>query len=173
MSLPATHFKNCPACGESLDEAPGKNLKCSSCGFVYYFNPTIGLMGFIENERGQVLLIERAKEPAKGKLAPPGGFADIGESAEEGLSREVREETGLDVTNWNYLTSAVNSYSYKGVTYPVMDLAFYARIKSGHDLDRCTEETLSVKWVDKESIDPESLAFPSMQEAFRKYRSIQ
>ncbi len=173
MSAPATHFKHCPACGEALDEPPAKRLVCPGCGFTYYFNPTIGLMGFIENDQGQILLIERAKEPAKGKLAPPGGFADFGESAEEALSREVREETGLDVSNWRYLTSAVNHYSYKGVTYPVMDLAFTARIESGRELDRCTDETLSVKWVDKDSVDPGDLAFPSMREALRRYRSIQ
>lgn len=168
MSIPHTHFNHCPSCGETVGDVSEKRMNCGSCGFLYFFNPTIGLAGFIENEKGEVLLIERGKEPAKGKLAPPGGFADINESAEKALSREVFEETGLRVDGWTYLCSAVNHYAYAGVTYPVLDFFFTARVESDPALDRCPDETLSVKWMAKASIDPASLAFPSMQEAFRK-----
>jgi 8-oxo-dGTP diphosphatase len=50
----------------------------------------------IDGER--VLLIKRANEPSKGEWSLPGGAVEVGESLEAALAREVREETGLDVT---------------------------------------------------------------------------
>jgi ADP-ribose pyrophosphatase YjhB (NUDIX family) len=144
-------------------------MGCDNCGFRYFFNPTIGLAGFIENHKGEILLIERGKDPAKGKLAPPGGFADIDESAEKALSREVFEEVGLHIGNWNYLTSAVNYYTYADVTYPVLDFFYTSKTSSPADLNPCPQETISAKWIPRNSIDPASLAFPSMQEAMRQF----
>lgn len=46
---------------------------------------------------GRILLIRRAKEPYKGFWALPGGFLEEGETVEEGVVREVKEETGIDV----------------------------------------------------------------------------
>lgn len=48
-----------------------------------------------DGERLKVLLIERGREPYKGKWAFPGGFLNIDESAEDGALRELQEETGL------------------------------------------------------------------------------
>ena len=165
MSSPETHFKHCPACGEAIGPVTGKHLHCDACGFIYFFNPTIGLAGFILNDREEVLLIERGKNPAKGKLAPPGGFADVRENAEEALSREVMEEVGLHIEQWHYLTSAVNSYPYAGVTYPVLDFFSHTRVPSNRDHSLCPRETLSAKWVPLADLDPGALAFPSMQAA--------
>ena len=172
MKLPPAHFQFCPSCGTSIPIPEIKSLECSHCGFTYFFNPTIGTAGFIENDRGEVLLIKRGKNPAKGKLAPPGGFADYGESAEEALSREVREETGLEIPRWSYLTSAVNWYTYKDVTYPVLDFFYSAKAGGDRRLDLCNEETDGARWIPKESIDADALAFPSMQAAFRVFMGV-
>lgn len=44
-----------------------------------------------------VLLVKRGREPSRGSYAFPGGRIESGESAEEAVRRELREETGLDV----------------------------------------------------------------------------
>jgi 8-oxo-dGTP diphosphatase len=44
-----------------------------------------------------VLLVERGSEPLKGYWSLPGGMLETGESLAEGVRREVREETGLEV----------------------------------------------------------------------------
>ena len=46
-----------------------------------------------------MLVCRRAIDPAKGTLDLPGGFIDMNETGEEGVAREVLEETGLDVAN--------------------------------------------------------------------------
>ncbi|WP_297506006.1 NUDIX hydrolase [Thermococcus sp.] len=52
--------------------------------------------GVIIHNNG-VVLIKRRNEPFKGRYALPGGFVEYGESVEEALRREMKEETGLDV----------------------------------------------------------------------------
>jgi ADP-ribose pyrophosphatase YjhB (NUDIX family) len=44
---------------------------------------------------GKILLVRRAREPAKGVYTFPGGRVEFGESLAEALTREIREETGL------------------------------------------------------------------------------
>jgi len=46
-------------------------------------------------ERGEVLLIKRAREPFKGMWALPGGFVDYGETLRKAAEREFLEETGV------------------------------------------------------------------------------
>ena len=46
---------------------------------------------------GKVLLIKRGKEPLRGRWVVPGGTVEVGETLEQALVREVREETGLVV----------------------------------------------------------------------------
>jgi len=49
--------------------------------------------------RDSVVLIRRGFEPYKGWYALPGGFVEIGESVEQACTREMKEETGLEIDN--------------------------------------------------------------------------
>jgi 8-oxo-dGTP diphosphatase len=62
----------------------------------YPSRPFLGV-GALIFENGNVLLVERAKEPLKGYWSLPGGILETGEKLEEGIRREVLEETGLAV----------------------------------------------------------------------------
>ncbi|NLK26622.1 MAG: NUDIX domain-containing protein [Euryarchaeota archaeon] len=59
-----------------------------------YRNPSFSADGIVIRD-DQVLLVRRGKEPFAGRYALPGGFMELGESAEECVVREVEEETGL------------------------------------------------------------------------------
>ena len=71
----------------------------------------------ILNERDELLVCRRAKEPAKGTLDLPGGFIDMTETGEEGVAREVREETGMKVAKAEYLFSLPNITSIPASPY--------------------------------------------------------
>jgi mutator protein MutT len=58
--------------------------------------PLVGV-GAVIVHSGRVLLVQRGRDPMKGKWTLPGGALEIGESLVEGVAREVREETGLEV----------------------------------------------------------------------------
>jgi 8-oxo-dGTP diphosphatase len=58
--------------------------------------PLVGV-GAIIVSNGRVLLVCRGHEPLKGHWTLPGGVLEVGESLNEGVAREVKEETGLVV----------------------------------------------------------------------------
>jgi 8-oxo-dGTP diphosphatase len=62
----------------------------------YPERPVVGIGGVII-ERGRTLLIRRGSEPLRGEWSIPGGMMEIGESLEEGVARELLEETGIEV----------------------------------------------------------------------------
>ena len=73
MSHPLHQFTYCPKCGaRTFVERNEKAKQCTTCGFVYYFNPSSAVACFIRNSKGELLLVRRAKEPAKGTLDLPG-----------------------------------------------------------------------------------------------------
>ncbi len=158
---PSDLFRFCPRCGGPA--TPGANpLRCSACDLTYFFNPTVAAGAYVFNSAGEVLLTRRAKEPAKSKFGLPGGFLDVGESAEDGLRRELREEVNLEVADVRLLCSAANSYEYKGVTYPVCDLIFTATA-AGVAAVQAPDEIAGFEWRRPAGVAPDEMAFPSMR----------
>ncbi|MDR0892698.1 MAG: NUDIX domain-containing protein [Mediterranea sp.] len=129
MKHPFDQFHFCPECGSPRFEVHNeKSKQCADCGFVYYFNPSAATVALIQNGRGELLVCRRAKDPAKGTLDLPGGFIDIGETGEEGVAREVLEETGLRVSRATYLFSLPNIYLYSGFPVHTLDLFFRCEV---------------------------------------------
>jgi len=62
----------------------------------YPERPLVGIGGVIIDQ-GRTLLIRRGSEPLLGEWSIPGGTLELGESLEEGVARELREETGIEV----------------------------------------------------------------------------
>ena len=127
-------FEYCPVCGSShFEKDTQKSKKCSNCGFEYFMNPAAAVVAFITNDKGELLVEKRNNEPAKGTLDLPGGFADVLETAEESIMREVKEETGLTVTEARYLFRLPNVYRYSGLDIQVLCLQGGRRVAAqGH-----------------------------------------
>ena len=95
----------CLQCGHALawltqdeDGGPKSRLRCPACGWTYWNNPTPVLAAIVEctDRGGQVLLARNAAWPGRtfGLIT---GFMEAGETPEEGIAREVAEETSLQV----------------------------------------------------------------------------
>jgi len=73
---------------------PGADAPAS--GREYPSRPIVGVGG-VAFVGGRVLLVKRRFEPLAGRWSLPGGAVEAGETLAEGLAREMKEETGLDV----------------------------------------------------------------------------
>ena len=119
-------FQFCPSCATPLqfivqaeDGGDKERLRCPACGWTHWNNPTPVLAAIVEY-RGQVLLARNAAWPGK-MFALITGFMEAGESPQEGIAREVKEETNLDVTQVNL----VGAYEFLRmnqviIAYPVV-----------------------------------------------------
>ena len=168
MEHPLHLFGYCPRCGGGNFEVHDfKSKKCHSCGFVLYFNAVAATVAVIFNSRRELLVARRAKEPAKGTLDLPGGFIDSFETGEEGVAREVKEETGLDVTKCEYLFSLPNKYIYSGFEEHTLDLFFVCRVADETLL--CADDDVSqLSWMPLENIDPEEFGLHSIRKGVSK-----
>ena len=72
-------------------------------------NPSLTCDGLVLR-KGKVLLVKRGREPFRGCHALPGGFVEYGESTEDCVVREIKEETGLDTE----VLRLVGAYSEMG-----------------------------------------------------------
>jgi len=162
-------FTHCPRCGVSDFKLQGNNLRiCSNCDYHHHFNPVCAVGAIISDDRNRILLIERGKEPAKGKLGVPGGFTDVWESVEDALHREVEEEIGLKLHSIRYLTSHANAYLYRGVIIPTIDFFFSAKT---NNFNVVLEEGEITNWrlMEQHQIHPDDIAFESMRVAIKIY----
>ena len=161
---PLEKFKFCPVCGSSHFETDSaKSNKCRNCGFEYFVNPSSANVAIILNERGELLVERRKREPAKGTLDLPGGFADMSETAEEGVIREVMEETGLEVTHTRYLFSLPNIYRYSDIDIPTLDIFFRCEVKDTTTV-KAGDDAAECIWMPLEEIHTEQFGLRSIRQ---------
>ncbi|MEG1574010.1 MAG: NUDIX domain-containing protein [Bacteroidales bacterium] len=165
MGHPLEIFRFCPACGSTKFVVNNiYSKRCEECGFVYYANPKAATVALIVNKNGELLVCRRAKDPSKGTLDLPGGFTDIGESAEEGVKREVKEETGLDVTHAKYLFSKPNIYPFSGMIEHTMDLFFLCKVDSTENI-LAHDDVANTEFIPIEKLNPSDFGLASIREA--------
>lgn len=127
-------------------------------------NPSAATAAFIVNGRGELLVERRGKEPAKGTLDLPGGFADQGETAEEGVMREVKEETGLEVTRAEYLFSIPNIYLYSGMNVHTLDFFFRCDVPADA-VPQAADDAAECFWMPLQDIPIEQFGLRSIRQA--------
>ena len=97
---------------------------------------SVSVAGVITDDHGRTLLIQRADNH---RWEPPGGVLELAETIHDGLRREVREETGLDVEP-GALTGV-----YKNMNRGIIALIFRCKITGG-DLTT-TDEASAFQWA--------------------------
>lgn len=108
----------CAICGAMLAlSSDGERPRpyCVHCDRFYYLNPLPAVCAIVM--RGdELLLVQRAVEPCRGLWSLPGGFVELGETTEDALIREMREETALEVRALRLVgVSTQHSLHYGGV----------------------------------------------------------
>lgn len=166
LVMEENRFNYCPECGSKniKTEMNGRKWKCPECDFTLYNNVASAVGLVIINDKGEVLLEKRAKDPRKGYLALPGGFVDPDETLDEAAVRECREEIGCEVSSIKYIASFPNTYVYKDVTYKTCDVFFEAKIPAGTEFKFQKSEVTEIVWMPcgtKDEIERIPLAFES------------
>lgn len=101
-------FRFCPNCAAALelrtemeDGGAKQRLRCPSCNWTHWNNPTPVLAAVIEYG-GQILLARNAAWPGR-MFALITGFMEAGETPQQGIAREIQEETNLQTSELNLI----------------------------------------------------------------------
>ncbi len=143
---------------------------CATCGFTFFQNTAAAVAGIIYAQ-GRVLFTVRAKAPQAGKLDLPGGFVDRNEDLESALSREVNEELGIHIPQWQYLCSGINDYPYKDVMYQTCDAIYVSVLPDKPEIRLQESEIRDCVWLATDDINLSDIAFGSLQIAVKKFVS--
>ena len=170
MAHPLEKFRYCPVCGSEHFEVNNfKSKKCQDCGFTYYANPCSATAAFIVNDNNELLVVRRAKEPAKGTLDLPGGFCDMYETVEEGMRREIKEETGLEVNDIQYLFSSPNVYMYSGMGVHTLDMDFLVRVHCGSRAVTAADDAAEALWIPINEVNAAEFGLTSIRNAVIRF----
>jgi len=91
--------KYCSECGQKVvtRQIAGRTRQvCPACETIFYENPLPVAAALVMNDRREVLLVRRKRQPHRGKWCLPMGFAELGETVAEAARRELHEEAGID-----------------------------------------------------------------------------
>ena len=129
----------------------------------YPKRPIVGVGAVILDE-GKILLEKRKNAPGKGKWSIPGGLVDLGESIEQAVIREVKEETGLEVYEPR-LVDVVNYVSLGeqgAVRYHFVIVDYLVTVKEGKP--KAASDAEALKWVPFNEVEEYNLT-----KSFRRF----
>lgn len=116
-----TH-RYCGRCGTPARDKPGERAReCPACGQVAYPRVAPAMMALVT--RGDTLLLARAPRFPPGMYSALAGFVEPGESIEDCLHREVREEVGIEVANPVYFGSQSWAFPHSLMVAYTVDFA--------------------------------------------------
>jgi 8-oxo-dGTP diphosphatase len=159
-------FQYCPRCRtEMVDrEVFGRVRRvCPSCRFIQFIDPKVGAAVLAERE-GQVLLIQRKMDPAKGSWCLPGGFMEMGETPQEAAIRECKEETGLNVE----ITGLIDVYYYEDYRGSGVSIMYKGKVIGG--VIQPGDDAEAVDFFSPDEL-PENIVFKSNLQALAAWQA--
>ncbi len=142
-------FRFCGKCGAPLArKANGERaMRCEACGMDYF--PRINPAVIVRIVRGDRLLLATRKTEYRGGViwGLIAGFVEAGESLEQAVAREIREEVGLEVTDVRYVLSQPWSFPNN------LMLGFEARCDAG-EIRPDGVEVKEARWFGRDDLPP-------------------
>ena len=117
----------------------------------YPSQPLIGV-GAVIIHQSKILIVKRANEPAKGLWSVPGGVVELGEQLYKALTREVKEETGLEIDIERLLDAVDNIVFDKAgkIQYHYVLLDYLCRLRGG--ALKAADDVNEIQWVSLEAL---------------------
>ncbi|MEJ2050967.1 MAG: NUDIX domain-containing protein, partial [Calditrichota bacterium] len=122
-----------------------------------YENPAPTTAAIVLNHHEELLLVRRAVEPSTGEWCLPGGFMELGETPEQGVVRELKEETNLDGTVQSLIGLSPSLHGYWG---DVIVIGFHVRVDGNPPIPG--DDALEARFFPFTNIPP--LAFRTHQD---------
>jgi len=134
----------CGRCGTATEDKTEERAKiCPACGHVVYPRVSPAMMVLVT--RGSELLLARANRFPGAMFSALAGFVESGESLEDCIRREVREEVGIEVERLTYFASQSWPFPHS------LMIAFNAEYSSGEPRP-CDPEIAEVKWFSVDAL---------------------
>ncbi len=149
-------YQYCSNCGSKLnilEEGELESQTCLACGTTHYHNSR-PCAGALVVQHDSVLLVKRGIEPFKDHWDIPGGFLQPGEHPEDGVRREVFEETGLEVRLKELHGIYIDQYDDD--PRPTLNIYYLAEPVGG--VPRPSSDAVELTWFTWDHI-PERIAF--------------
>ena len=139
---------------------------------LYPKQPIIGV-GAVIIKDGKILLEKRKNEPGKGKWSIPGGLVELGESVEQTVIREVKEETGLEVEKPEHIDVVDNVVRDENgeIKYHFIIIDYFVKLKGG--TVKAASDAEELKWVALDEVEKYDLTKTFMEFFKRDYRRLQ
>ncbi len=155
----------CYKCGGKLQDVMrgnAKRLQCTQCGTVSYENPIVGVAGIILDQQGHILMVRRAQGiDYAGLWCIPCGYVEYEEDVRDGVMREVKEETGLDILPGEVFAVHSNFHNPRQHTVGIW---FCCTVTGG--IPAAGDDADEVGWFSANNIP--SLAFPTDRLVLKK-----
>jgi NAD+ diphosphatase len=136
----------CGRCGAPTRDKPGERAKeCSACGHVAWPRVSPAMMVLVT--RGSELLLARSKRFAQPIYSALAGFVEAGESIEDCVHREVREEVSIEVNALRYVAS-------QSWPFPHSLMIAYNAEYAGGDVRPNDDEILDARWFALDALPP-------------------
>lgn len=108
----------------------------------------VGSAVVLENKNGEILLVKRKNEPAKGKWVLPGGGIKFGEHSKETAKREIKEETDYNISVGDFITTLELINSKEGFHRVIL----YHKAKLLGGTLKLADDAEDIMWIEPKKI---------------------
>ena len=156
----------CSACGTPMEQKEDIMKRCPKCGREVYPSISTAILVLVRKEDSLLLVHARNFKGTFNSLVA--GFLETGETLEECVAREVKEETGLDIAGCRYLFSIPNLYPYSGFEVHTVDM-FFECLTESFDGAKAEDDAAEIIILPANQLNSDDFGLQSIKKAVDRY----